>query len=123
MSTISTASAPKPAGAYSQARRLGPFLQVSGQMGLDLETGRLLDGIAEQTEAAMRHVGSLLTAAGAAWEDVLVLRVYLATDDDFKQMDETLRRYLGENFPPRTTVAVGLAPGALVEIDALVVVP
>ena len=31
---ISTSDAPAPAGAYSQGRRIGPFLQVSGQLGL-----------------------------------------------------------------------------------------
>jgi 2-iminobutanoate/2-iminopropanoate deaminase len=123
MTTISTTAAPRPAGAYSQARRLGPFLQVSGQIGVDLETGKLLEGITEQTEAAMQHIGSLLIAAGAKWQDVLSLRVYLSTDDDFEQMDEAVRKHLGDNFPPRVTVAAGLAPGALVEIDALAVLP
>jgi enamine deaminase RidA (YjgF/YER057c/UK114 family) len=92
-------------------------------MGVDLHTGELVVGIARQTRAALQHVETLLAAVGATGQDVLSLRVHLATDDDFNEMDEAMGSYLRANFPPRTTVSAGLAPGALVEIDAFAVLP
>jgi 2-iminobutanoate/2-iminopropanoate deaminase len=121
--TVTTTEAPVPAGAYSQGRRIGPFLQVCGQLATDPDTGDLLKGdVAEQTRRALQQVTAVLAAGGATWKDVLMVRVHLATDDDFEAMDAAYRDALAESFPPRTTVTAGLAPGALVEIDALAVV-
>jgi reactive intermediate/imine deaminase len=120
--TVTTQDAPAPAGAYSQGRSNGPFLQVSGQLATDRATGALLEGdITAQTHRALEQVAAVLAAGGATWQDVLMVRVHLATDDDFEAMDAAYRQALAEPFPPRTTVTAGLAPGALVEIDALAV--
>ncbi|MCZ4602854.1 Rid family hydrolase [Streptomyces sp. Lzd4kr] len=122
--TVSTQAAPAPAGAYSQGRRIGPFLQVCGQLATDPSTGALLDGdVARQTRRALEQVAAVLAAGGADWQDVLMVRVHLASDDDFEAMDAAYRDVLAEPFPPRTTVTAGLAPGALVEVDALAVRP
>ncbi|MEU2508515.1 Rid family hydrolase [Streptomyces sp. NPDC007863] len=122
--TISTPAAPAPVGAYSQGRRIGPFLQVCGQVATDPATGDVLDaGVAGQTRRALEQVGTILAADGAGWQDVLMVRVHLARDEDFEAMDAAYREVLSEPFPPRTTVTVVLAPGALVEVDALAVRP
>ncbi|MFI9569112.1 RidA family protein [Streptomyces rishiriensis] len=47
-----------------------------------------------------------------------MVRVHLAGNDDFEAMDAAYREVLAEPFPLRTTVTAGLAPGALVEVDA-----
>ena len=53
---------------------------------------------------------------------MLIVRVFLADDKYWDGMDATYRRIVGQPYPPRTTVSVGLAPGMLVEIDALAVI-
>ena len=114
---ISTSDAPAPAGAYSQGRRIGPFLQVSGQLGL----GEGAVTVSQQTELALRHVTAILDAGGATWADVLTVRAFIADDDLFDEFDATYAAVVPQPYPARVTVAVGLAPGALVEIDALAV--
>lgn len=52
-----------------------------------------------------------------------MVRVHLTHDDDFEAMDAAYRDVLAEPFPARTPVTVGLAPGALIEVDALAVRP
>ncbi|MEU9454896.1 Rid family hydrolase [Streptomyces sp. NPDC048277] len=120
--TITTAAAPTPGGAYSQGRRIGPFLQVCGQLPTDPSTGTMLAAdVADQTRRVLEQVHAVLAADGADWQDVLMVRVFLAEDDDFEAMDDAYRSVLPTPYPPRATVTAGLAPGALVEIDVLAV--
>ncbi len=122
---ISTSDAPAPAAGVplSQAVRKGNILQVSGQTPVNPETGKLAEGgVVEQTEQSLRNVIAILEAGGASLRDVLMLRVYLTDVAHFTEMNETYARVVGEPFPARTTVYVGLPGEMLVEIDALAVV-
>lgn len=123
MSVVLTPRAPMPVGAYSQGKQVGPFLQVSGQLAVDPVSGQIAGDIAAQTRRALEYVSNVLAAAGASWTDVLVARVYLADDDDFAAFDAAYREVVPEPFPARVTTGAQLAPGALVEIDALAVAP
>lgn len=51
------------------------------------------------------------------------MRVYLADDAYWADMDAAYRRVVSPPYPARTTVSAGLGPGMLVEIDALAVTP
>lgn len=122
---VSTDNAPKPPAAIplSQGVRKGNLLQVSGQTAVDPATGEPVPGgVAEQTEQALRNVIAILNADGSGLDDVVMLRVYLTDVAQFAEMNETYARVVGEPFPARTTVYVGLPAGLLVEIDALAVV-
>jgi len=120
---VSTDQAPRPAASYSQAVRAGNIVQVAGQGPGDPATGQLVgDTVGEQTEQTMRNVVTILEAAGASLDDVVMMRVYLTSRDDFAGMNEVFGRYVTEPFPARTTVFTGLGAGMLVEIDALAVV-
>lgn len=119
---INTAAAPAAVGAYSQGKQLGPFLQLSGQLAIDPATGNILDaGIEDQTKQSLSQLTTLLAEGGATWENVLITRVYLASDDDFAAFDLAYRSVVPEPYPARVTVGAQLAPGALVEIDVLAV--
>ena len=116
LSTLNTDAAPSPAGAYSQGRRIGPFIQISGQVPASTHGPEDIEG---QTTQALRHVHALLDTEGLGWGDVLMLRVFLADDRYWEGMDAAFQDVLEEPYPPRTAVSAGLAPGVLVEIDAL----
>jgi reactive intermediate/imine deaminase len=126
---VSTTDAPPPPPIFSQAVRKGPVLQVSGQGSFDPATGDLVfpDDVRAQTERTLRNVEAILTAGGATFDDVVMLRVYLTEADDFAAMNEVYGQFLTARtpsgvLPARTTVFVGLpGPGMLVEIDALAV--
>ena len=61
---VSTPSAPKAIGPYSQAIRAGALLFVSGQVPIDPATGNLVDGdIAAQTRRVFQNIGAILKAA------------------------------------------------------------
>jgi 2-iminobutanoate/2-iminopropanoate deaminase len=121
---ILTDRAPQPVASYSQAIQAGNLLQVAGQVGVDPATGELAgDEVAEQTRQTLDNLVAVLEAARATLRDVIMMRVYLTDQAHFAAMNEVYAGFVGEPFPARTTVFVGLAEGMLVEIDALAVLP
>lgn len=126
---ITTTEAPAPAHTFSQGVRRGPFLQVSGQGPVDPETSEYLHpgDVKAQTVRTLRNVEAVLAAGGAGFDDVMMLRVYLTTRDDFAAMNEAYGEFLSTRvpsgvLPARTTVFTGLPRAEmLVEIDAFAV--
>ncbi|MEO6411195.1 MAG: Rid family hydrolase [Pedococcus sp.] len=115
---------PTPAGPYSHSVRIGELGHTAGQVGIDPATGAVAGSdCVTQTRQALANLAEALAALGAGPQDVLRCSAYLTTVEDFPAMNEEYARFFTEPFPARTTVYVGLPPGLLVEIDALVVVP
>ena len=130
MRAIRTEAAPAPvAGApYSQAVATSPgeTIFVSGQLGIDPATGALVgDGVREQTETALRHLATILAAAGAGMDRVVKTTVYMADlAADFSAMNEVYAAAFAGHAPARATVGVAALPlGARVEIEAVAVTP
>ncbi len=122
---ISTQSAPRAIGPYSQAieARGARLLFVSGQIPLDPATGELVAGsIEEQTARVLENLGAVLTAAGAGFQQVVKTTVYLTDLADFPKMNEVYARAFTHGPPARATVQVAALPrGARVEIEAVAV--
>jgi 2-iminobutanoate/2-iminopropanoate deaminase len=117
-----TASAPQAIGPYSQGVIANGLLFTAGQIAIDPQTGRLVDGgFPEQTERVLKNLSAVVEAAGATWGDVVKTTVYLHDMADFPTFNEMYGRHIGDARPARSTVqAAGLPRGALVEIDAVV---
>lgn len=126
---ISTTDAPAPAHTFSQGVKRGPFVQVSGQGPVDPATNEYLfpGDVAAQTTRTLQNVEAILAAGGATFDDVMMLRVYLTTRDDFAAMNDAYGAFVAPRvasgvLPARTTVFTGLPRAEmLVEIDALAV--
>ena len=120
-SPVSTPNAPAAIGPYSQAVRAGDFLFTAGQIALDPATGKLVDGdIVQQTDRAMQNLTAVLSAANAAWADVVKTTVFLVDLADFPTFNEAYARHLGDARPARSTVQVAALPrGARVEIEVV----
>lgn len=118
---ISTDTAPRAIGPYSQAIRAGGFLFLSGQIALDPHTGQLVGSdIKQQTRQVLANVKAVLQAAGSSLVRVVKCTVVLADMNDFGAMNEEYGSFFQEEPPARTTVAVSRLPrGALVEIDVI----
>ncbi len=106
-------------GSYSAAVLMDGWLYISGQGPLDMKTGAVIgSGIAEQTRITMEHIGKLLAAAGATFDDVVKCACHLADINDFDEFDKVYASFFPGVRPARTTVQSGLG-GILVEIDAV----
>jgi reactive intermediate/imine deaminase len=127
---ISTTDAPAPAHTFSQGVRKGNFVQVSGQGPVDPATNEYLfpGDVAAQTTRTLQNVEAILTAGGATFDDVMMLRVYLTKREDFAIMNDAYGEFVGSRvtsgvLPSRTTVFTGLPrEEMLVEIDAIAIV-
>lgn len=120
---ISSKNAPAAIGPYSQAIEINGILFVSGQIPIDPETGKLVDGgIREQTTRVLENIGAILEQAGYTFRDVVKSTCMLASISDFKAMNEVYSSYYTENQPSRAAYAVKDLPlGALIEIDTIAI--
>ncbi len=121
MDHVLTGNAPAPIGPYSQAVGYGDLVFLSGQIPLDPETGkRHGDSIEEQAEQVLRNLESVLDAAGASWETVLRVTVYMTQLEEFSRFNAVYERMLRGAQPARSTVQVSALPlGVRLEIDAI----
>ena len=113
----------RPTGLPFSAGVRGPgVIYLSGQVGLDPATGRLIAGdVAAQTARTLDNIQTLLESVGSSLDDVLRVSIYLTGMESFAAMNEVYARYFREPFPARTTVAVRELPlGASVEIEVTV---
>ena len=110
-----------PVGPFSQAIEVGGFLFLSGQVGQDPATGKLVPGgVVAEAEQAFSNASAVLRAAGLGFEHVASVRVFLTRMEDYQAMNSVYVRYFTEPFPARTAVAVAAFPlGASVEIDMI----
>ncbi len=119
---IETEKAPKPVGPYSQAIKAGGMVFVSGQVGIDPETGEKVEGgIEKETEQTLQNVRAILEEAGLTLKDVAKVTVYLKDINDFSRMNQVYSQVFAEHKPARACVETNLVKDFLVEIDAIAV--
>ena len=112
--------APKAVGPYAHANEAGGVVFVSGQLGLDPETGKMQEGVEAQTRQALENLKAVLEDAGSSIDDVLKTTVFLDAIGDFSKVNEIYAEYFGENSPARSCFEVAALPlGGLVEIEAV----
>jgi 2-iminobutanoate/2-iminopropanoate deaminase len=121
---ISTDSAPKAIGPYSQAIRAGGFLFTSGQVAIDPATQQVIAGdVSAQTDRVLKNLAAILQTAGSSLEQVVRCTVFLKNMGDFGAMNEVYGEYFKQAPPARSTVEVTRLPkDVLVEIDAIALV-
>jgi 2-iminobutanoate/2-iminopropanoate deaminase len=121
--TITTDAAPRPVGPYAQGVLVGNTLFVSGQIGIEPSTNRLVGGgIVPEAEQVLENLLAIVHAAGFGRADVVKTTVYLTDLADFGSVNEVYGRYFTESPPARATVQVAALPGgARVEIEAVAV--
>ncbi|MCT4599320.1 MAG: RidA family protein [Marinifilaceae bacterium] len=120
---INSPKAPKAIGPYSQAIEANGTLYISGQLPVDVNTGKFVEGgIVEQTEQVLKNVSYILEEAGYTFKDVIKSTCYLSDIANFGAMNEVYGKYYTSDFPARVAYAVKDLPmGAMVEIETIAV--
>ncbi len=114
----------RPISPSSHAVIVDGWVFMTGQLGRDLDQpdGPLFDGIASQTEQALRNMDRVLTGLGGSLANLVSVRVFLTEfDRDYAAMNAAYAGFFPEGRrPARTCVGVtGLVKRALVEIDGI----
>ena len=119
---VTSAELAPPVGPFSQAIEVGGFLYVSGHVGQDPVTGKVVEGgIVAETERVFQNLAAVLKAAGRSFDHVARAGVYLTRMGDFVAMNGIYAKYFSQPFPARTTIGVAALPlGARVEVDLVV---
>jgi 2-iminobutanoate/2-iminopropanoate deaminase len=117
------APAPFQGAPYSQGIVAGDLVFVSGQLGIDPETGQVVEGgIGPQTEQVMKNLAAVLGEAGTGLDRVVMTSIFLVALDDFQPMNEVYASHMSEPYPARATVEIAALPsGARVEVAMIAV--
>ncbi|GAB4190884.1 MAG: RidA family protein [Thalassobaculales bacterium] len=121
LTRLNPPSVPKPASRYAQGILVpanARQLVISGQIGVTPD-GKVLEGVAAQTEQAFANLFAMLAAAGMGVEDIVKVTVFLTNAADVPVYREVRDRMLTEAAASTLLIVAGLAsPAFLVEIEA-----
>ena len=118
--TVTAQNAPAAVGPYSHGVKAGGFLYTSGQLGVDVATGKLAEGIEEQTRCCFSNLQAVLEAGGGSLDTIVKIMVFIKNMDDFSVLNRIYAEYFSGGFPSRSCVEVAKLPlGGLVEIEAV----
>ncbi len=109
---ITTANAPAPIGPYNQAVLVKDTLYISGQIPINPETGKLVEGdIKAEAKQSMENLKAILNEAGMSFENVVKTSIFLKDMHQFSDVNEVYGSYFdSDTAPARETVEVANLP-------------
>jgi 2-aminomuconate deaminase len=138
--TFESSRAPEPVGAFPHAKRVGDLLFLSGigprVRGSKEIPGVTLDSVGNvvsydigtQCHAVFENVRLVLEDAGATWQDIVDVTVFLTNmKNDFPIYNRIYAEYFsgtGKPNPTRTTIEVGALPTPIaIELKVIAALP
>ena len=121
---IRSLNAPKPIGPYNQAILVNDTLYLSGQIGLDPHSMKLVKGgIKNETKQVMENLKSVLEAAEMNLDQVVKSSIFLSDMLYFEKVNEIYGSYFkSKTAPARETIAVKTLPkNVRVEISMIAI--
>ena len=109
---------------FSSAVRVGNMLYLSGELGREPGTMKLVEGgIQAETRQTLENIKATLEAHGSSLGEVVKCTVFLADIAEWGAMNEVYITYFPVNPPARSALGTsGLALGARTEIECLATV-
>ena len=122
---VVTEKAPKAIGPYSAGMTLGNMVYTAGQIPVNPETGKIVDGgIEAEAHQALTNLKHVLEAAGSGLDYVLKTTCFLADMGEFAAFNSIYAEFFTNKPPARSTVAVKTLPlNVRVEIEAVAYIP
>jgi enamine deaminase RidA (YjgF/YER057c/UK114 family) len=119
---------PRPRGYANGVKARGSVIVTAGQVGWN-ERGEFAEGLVGQVAQTLANVASVLKAGGAGPEHLVRLTWYVTDVADYRarqaEIGRAYRDVIGRHYPAMAVVEVSglVEPEALVEIEAMAVVP
>ncbi|HEY9460385.1 MAG TPA: Rid family detoxifying hydrolase [Paralcaligenes sp.] len=122
---IHTDAAPAAVGPYSQAvaASSGKLVFLSGQIGLEPDTGELIsENFEGQVRQSFANMEAVVKAAGGTLNDIVKLTLFLTDLSKFASANAIMADVIPQPYPARSTVGVASLPkGAQFEVEAIIV--
>lgn len=108
---------------FSEAVRVGSTLYLSGQIGIEPGSMKLVaGGVKEEARQTMQNIQRTLQAHGLDLDDLVKCTVMLADMSEWATFNEVYRGFFSRHFPARSALGTsGLALGARVEVECIAV--
>lgn len=119
---IYTKNAPNPIGPYNQAIVNNGILYTSGQIAIDINSGKLVAAsIEDETKLVMQHLSEILKSANSDFSEVIKVSIFIKNMNDFAKINAIYAMYFDEeNAPARETIEVARLPkDANIEISLI----
>jgi len=106
---------------FSEAVQVGNLLFLSGQIGMDPTTGKLVTGgVQPETRQALENIKATLGKYGSSLSQTIKCTIFLADISEWADMNEVYVEFFPVNPPARSALGTsGLALGARTEIECL----
>ena len=105
---------------FSDVVEVNNFFFLSGQIGKNHKTGKLVEGgIENETTQTLKNIQDILKYQNLNLRDVVKCTVILSDINDFSKMNGIYRTFFKENLPARTTFAGDLVGDAKIEIEVV----
>ena len=120
---VNTEKAPKAIGPYVQANKIGNLIFCSGQLGINPETGKLVDGgVLEEAKQVFKNIQAILEEAGSSMNHVVKTLVLLKDIADFVEVNKIYAEQFNDVLPARSAFQVAALPlNGNIEIEVIAV--
>ena len=120
---VNTEKAPKAIGPYVQANKIGNLIFCSGQLGINPETGKLVDGgVLEEAKQVFKNIQAILEEAGSSMNYVVKTLVLLKDIADFVEVNKIYAEQFNDVLPARSAFQVAALPlNGNIEIEVIAV--
>lgn len=120
---VNTEKAPKAIGPYVQANKVGNLIFCSGQLGINPETGKLVDGgVLEEAKQIFKNIQAILEEAGSSMNHVVKTLVLLKDIADFVEVNKVYAEQFNDVLPARSAFQVAALPlNGNIEIEVIAV--
>ena len=105
---------------FSKVISANDFVFISGQVGIDETTGKLVNSSFEaEVQQVMKNIGILLEKERLGYNDLVSVTIYLKSMDNYQLTNKIYSSYFKGAFPSRVCIAVADLPAkANIEIAA-----
>ena len=118
---ISTKKAPEAIGPYSQGIETESLIFLSGQIPLDPENMKLVEGDENQIRQVFKNIEAICEEAGLSLNHIIKLNVSLKDLGSFNLVNEIMKELFDEPFPARAALQVARLPlDSSIEVEAIV---
>ena len=118
---VNPQGAPRAIEPYTQAVWAGDLLFVSGQIGLDPETNRIVEGgTLAEAEQIFKNIEAILSSQGLGFKDVVKVKVFGRDIREFRYVNALYVNFFTEPYPARAFVeCAGLPADAQIKLDVI----